>query len=177
MLSSNLKECRKAKGLTQEEFAAKLHVVRQTVSKWETGLSAPDAETLIHISEVLEVPVEVLLGETVAFSEGQTEVAAIAEKLTVINEQLARAAEQKRKAMRMLSVVGLTAVLVLTAWIVLSAVFLHRPSELAMSNPNIIGGADGPTRLLVVSRVSPAAGVIAVIVLAVSAIGIRLSRK
>ena len=169
MLSSNLKECRKAKGLTQEEFAAKLHVVRQTVSKWETGLSAPDAETLIHISEVLEVPVEVLLGETVAFSEGQTEVAAIAEKLTVINEQLARAAEQKRKAMRMLSVVGLTAVL--------SAALLHRPSELAMSNPNIIGGADGPTRLLVVSRVSPAAGVIAVIVLAVSVIGIRLSRK
>ena len=37
MLSENLKNLRKAKGLSQEELAARLHVVRQTVSKWEKG--------------------------------------------------------------------------------------------------------------------------------------------
>lgn len=37
MLSENLKHFRKAKGLSQEELAIKLHIVRQTVSKWEKG--------------------------------------------------------------------------------------------------------------------------------------------
>lgn len=39
MLSENLKHFRKAKGLSQEELAIKLHIVRQTVSKWEKGVS------------------------------------------------------------------------------------------------------------------------------------------
>ncbi|HIT02416.1 MAG TPA: helix-turn-helix transcriptional regulator [Candidatus Enterenecus merdae] len=39
MFSENLKALRKAKGLTQEELAARLHIVRQTVSKWEKGVS------------------------------------------------------------------------------------------------------------------------------------------
>lgn len=47
--------------MSQEEMAVKLHVVRQTVSKWETGHSVPDADILIHISELLEVPVYQLL--------------------------------------------------------------------------------------------------------------------
>ena len=39
MFAENLRALRKAKGLSQEELAARLHVVRQTVSKWENGLS------------------------------------------------------------------------------------------------------------------------------------------
>ena len=39
MLNENLKNIRKTKGLSQEELAIKLNVVRQTVSKWEQGLS------------------------------------------------------------------------------------------------------------------------------------------
>ena len=54
MLHENIKAIRKAKGLSQEELAARLHVVRQTISKWETGLSVPDADLLIAISEALE---------------------------------------------------------------------------------------------------------------------------
>ena len=42
MLNENIKNLRKAKGLSQEELAIKLHVVRQTLSKWENGLSVPD---------------------------------------------------------------------------------------------------------------------------------------
>ena len=62
MLSENIKIIRKSKGLSQEELAERLNVVRQTVSKWEQGLSVPDADLLVSISEVLGVPVSTLLG-------------------------------------------------------------------------------------------------------------------
>lgn len=39
MLSENIRTIRKSKGLSQEELAIRLHVVRQTVSKWEQGVS------------------------------------------------------------------------------------------------------------------------------------------
>ena len=65
MLSENIKALRKAKGLSQEGLAARLNVVRQTVSKWEQGLSVPDADLLIQISAVLETSASTLLGETV----------------------------------------------------------------------------------------------------------------
>ena len=65
MLSENIKTIRKSKGLSQEELAVKVNVVRQTVSKWEKGLSVPDSEMLISLSEALETPVSTLLGETV----------------------------------------------------------------------------------------------------------------
>ena len=65
MLNENLKTIRKSKGLSQQELAVKLNVVRQTVSKWEQGLSVPDSDMLISISEVLEIPVSMLLGENV----------------------------------------------------------------------------------------------------------------
>ena len=65
MLNENIKAIRKSKGLSQEELAIKLNVVRQTISKWEQGLSVPDADMLISISEAFETPVSTLLGETV----------------------------------------------------------------------------------------------------------------
>ena len=66
MLNENIKAIRKSRGLSQEEFAVRLNVVRQTVSKWERGLSVPDSDMLLSVSEVLETPVSVLLGEKVA---------------------------------------------------------------------------------------------------------------
>ncbi|WP_148138287.1 helix-turn-helix domain-containing protein, partial [Olsenella sp. HMSC062G07] len=65
MLNENIKAFRKAKGLSQEELAIRLNVVRQTVSKWEQGRSVPDADMLIALSETLETPVSALLGEAV----------------------------------------------------------------------------------------------------------------
>ena len=69
MLNENIKAIRKAKGLSQQELAVKLNIVRQTVSKWEQGLSVPDADLLIALSQALETPVSTLLGETVMESE------------------------------------------------------------------------------------------------------------
>lgn len=96
MLKDNLKTLRKNKGLSQEELSVKLNVVRQTISKWESGLSVPDAEMLISISEVFETPVSEILGENIEEKE-KNDIKVISEKLEVINEQLSRKQKQKRK--------------------------------------------------------------------------------
>ena len=49
MFHENLRLKRKERGLSQEELASRLHVVRQTISKWEKGMSVPDSEQLIKI--------------------------------------------------------------------------------------------------------------------------------
>ena len=96
MLKDNLKTLRKNKGLSQEELSIKLHVVRQTVSKWESGLSVPDAEMLINISELFEIPVSEILGENIIKKE-KNDLKVISEKLEVINEQLSNYQKEKRK--------------------------------------------------------------------------------
>lgn len=96
MLSVNIKTIRKSKGLSQEELAIKLNVVRQTISKWEQGLSVPDSDMLISLSEALETPVSTLLGESVIESKGD-DLKVISEKLEVINLQLAQRKNARRK--------------------------------------------------------------------------------
>ncbi|MGN0735780.1 MAG: helix-turn-helix domain-containing protein [Anaerovoracaceae bacterium] len=103
MLSENIRTIRKSKGLSQEELAIKLNVVRQTISKWEQGLSVPDSDMLISISEVLETPVSTLLGETVTESEAD-DLKAISEKLEVINLQLAQRKTARRKILHWLCI-------------------------------------------------------------------------
>lgn len=96
MLSENIKSLRKAKGLSQEELSTKLNVVRQTVSKWETGLSVPDCEMLIRLSEILDTSVSALLGENIEAKQ-RNELEVIANKLEAINLELFRQKEQRRK--------------------------------------------------------------------------------
>ena len=98
MLNENIKALRKSKGLSQQDLADKLNVVRQTISKWEQGLSVPDSDLLIALSEALETPVSTLLGETVAESEADT-VKALSEKLEIINLQFARKKALRRSAL------------------------------------------------------------------------------
>ena len=104
MLNETLKAIRKSKGLSQEELAVRLNVVRQTISKWEQGLSVPDSDMLISISEVLETPVRTLLGETVVESKPD-DFKALSEKLEFINLQLAQKKTVKRKFFHWLFIV------------------------------------------------------------------------
>ena len=104
MLQENIRALRKSKGLSQEELAVKLHVVRQTVSKWEKGLSVPDSDMLLALSEALETPVSTLLGETVA-EEAADELKAISEKLEIINLRFARQKDARHKTVRCLLLV------------------------------------------------------------------------
>lgn len=114
MLNENIKAIRKSKGLSQEELAVKLNVVRQTVSKWEQGLSVPDSDMLISISEKLETPVSVLLGETIV-EEKADELKAISEKLEIINLQLSKRNETRRKILTFLFISLFAATLIIFA--------------------------------------------------------------
>ena len=89
MLNENIKRIRKSKGLSQEELAIKLNVVRQTVSKWENGLSVPDSSMLIILANELDTTVSELLGEPVA-EPTTDDLKILSEKLEVINLQLAK---------------------------------------------------------------------------------------
>lgn len=97
MLNENIKALRKSKGISQEELAVRLNVVRQTISKWEQGLSVPDAGMLISMSEIFGTPVSTLLGETIAETKAD-DLSIISEKLEMINLQLARGKEMRQKA-------------------------------------------------------------------------------
>lgn len=110
MLNENMKAIRKSKGLSQEELAIKLNVVRQTISKWECGLSVPDSDMLLSISEALETSVSTLLGETVDPPKAD-DLKVISEKLEVINLQLAQRKTMRRKMLHwlFLSVCAVTA--------------------------------------------------------------------
>ena len=114
MLNENIKTIRKSKGLSQEELAVKLNVVRQTVSKWEQGLSVPDSDMLISLSDALETPVSTLLGENVAKQEAN-ELKAICEKLEVINLQLARRKIARRAALHWLFIPLCAAIIIISA--------------------------------------------------------------
>ena len=122
MLKDNIKSIRKSKGLSQEELAIKLHVVRQTISKWEQGLSVPDAEMLISISEVLETPVSALLGENVSESKVD-DLKAISEKLEIINLQLSQRKKERKKIINWL-LISLCIVIII---IFISLILLNSP--------------------------------------------------
>lgn len=61
MLSDNIKQLRLERAMTQAELAERLHVVRQTVSKWENGSSVPDALMLQKLAEILDTSPDKLL--------------------------------------------------------------------------------------------------------------------
>ena len=102
MLNENIKALRKTKGLTQDELAIRLNVVRQTVSKWEKGLSVPDAEMLQRIAEVFEVNVSQLLGAPINQNEN---IDVIAEQLSRINEQLVLKNNRSRKIWKTIGII------------------------------------------------------------------------
>jgi len=116
MFSENLRAMRKEKGYTQEELAIKLNVVRQTVSKWEKGLSVPDADLLAMISDVLETPVSRLLGEKINEAADKNE---IAEQLAKISEQLAI---KNRRSKKLWKTIGITILVIVALYIVLMVV-------------------------------------------------------
>ena len=99
MLNENIKKLRQAKGLSQEELAIKLNVVRQTISKWENRLSVPDSSMLITLADELDTSVGILLGEPVTEST-PNDLKTISEKLEVINLQLAKRSMAKVKTIR-----------------------------------------------------------------------------
>lgn len=136
MLSENLKTLRRQKGFTQEELAARLNVVRQTVSKWEKGLSVPDAELLTRLAEVLEVPVSTLLGSAIPDDKEPDD---IARQLARINEQLAVKNRRSRRIWRTAAAVLIAVVVI---YLLLIAVSIIAFDKFRVDDP---GTAQVPT--------------------------------
>ena len=106
MFSENLKTLRKQKGFSQEELASRLHVVRQTISKWEKNLSVPDADTLIRLAEILGVSVSELLGSKIETENGNV-TNDVAEQLSRINEQLAMKNRRSRRIWKAIAAIAI----------------------------------------------------------------------
>ena len=121
MFGENLKTLRKQKGFSQEELATRLHVVRQTISKWEKNLSVPDADTLIRLAEILEVSVSELLGAKI---ENENTASDVAEQLSRINEQLAIKNRRSRRIWKIVAII-LAAIILINIFI---AVFFSVPN-------------------------------------------------
>lgn len=120
MLKENIHSLRKAKGLSQEALAEKLHVVRQTVSKWEKGLSVPDAELLLSLAEALDTSVSTLLGETIPEKRQEEEtVGSLSQKLEAINLRLAQKSRNRLRTIRCLLI--FLCVLIAAIFLVLAA--------------------------------------------------------
>lgn len=109
MFGENLKTLRKQKGFSQEELATRLHVVRQTISKWEKNLSVPDADTLIRLAEILEVSVSELLGKKI---ENENTASDVAVQLSRINEQLAIKNRRSRRIWKVIAIIVVVAVVI-----------------------------------------------------------------
>lgn len=118
MLAENIKAIRKQRGMTQEELATRLNVVRQTVSKWEKGLSVPDADLLKRIAEILETDVSTLLGAPISTETNTNE---IAEQLSRINEQLATKARMVKRIWFAVGIVALSIIILTVIWIILGS--------------------------------------------------------
>lgn len=130
MIGENIKTFRKQKGYSQETLALQLNVVRQTVSKWEKGLSVPDAEMLEKLAEVLEVSAADLLGSVQGTSEAGTKAEAaqkidtteIANQLAILNENLAQQARSRQKTRRLVRNLLLSLLIGLAALILIAAI-------------------------------------------------------
>lgn len=109
MFSENLKTLRKQKGMSQEVLAQQLHVVRQTISKWEKGLSVPDAEMLVKIAEIFEIFVSELLGEKIEETKDMNEIAI---QLALLNEQLANKSRRNKRILKTILITIVVVVLV-----------------------------------------------------------------
>ena len=93
MIGDNIKRLRKSSGMSQEELAAELAVVRQTVSKWERGTSVPDAETAARMARLFHVSVNELLD-----AEPGSSVEELTEELARVKEQLTEKSRKERSA-------------------------------------------------------------------------------
>ena len=154
MLSENLKKLRNQNGLSQEELAIKLNVVRQTISKWEKGLSVPDSEMLIRIAEELGTSVTELLGGRLEEKE-HSELKEIAAKLEILNEQFAKRNEHRRKLWRAVFILLGVFVIFSIGYDVIVQIAIRQLMNISNADATsvaIIGGADGPTSILVSSR-------------------------
>ena len=168
MLNENIKKLRQAKGLSQEELALRLNVVRQTVSKWEKGNSVPDAEMLVSIADAFDTSVAILLGDKLHDTEC-TEFQKLAVKLELLTEHILKQAERRRK---ILSFLFITVAVISLSTIIFNFIIL---TPAPPKDITIIGEADGATAIFVAGRLAPL--ILAIPALVIAAVGIYKTKR
>lgn len=125
MFSENLKILRKQKGMSQETLAQQLNVVRQTISKWEKGLSVPDADMLTQIADFFEVSVSELLGSKIEEEKNFNEIAT---QLALLNEQLVNKSRRRHKVFKavIISIAVIILIPIITGIIGMTGAILFR---------------------------------------------------
>lgn len=181
MLQENIRNLRKAKGWSQEELAIKLNVVRQTVSKWEKGLSVPDSQMLIRIADELDTTVAILLDEPPEQDESpaqNAELKEIAVKLEILNEQFAKRSEKQRKTWRTVFIVLGVIVIFVLFYELAGMIHYWTALDAIHENVSVIGGYDGPTNIYVSNgSFHMGAFMIMLMAAALSIIGIYVTRR
>lgn len=151
MLAENIRNLRKAKGLSQDELGVQLNVVRQTISKWEKGISVPDSEMLVRIANALDTTVSTLLDETNQPVD-HSELDVIAAKLEILNSQMVRLHDSRRKIWHIIFILLLCAAAYPLLRCITSYLYLRFLMHSFNQSNAIIGGADGPTTIYVTSN-------------------------
>lgn len=123
MLGENIKTLRKQKGYSQETLASQLNVVRQTISKWEKGISVPDAYMLEQMAELFEVPVSDLLGNNIEEEHASSRDDEIVTQLAILNAQLANQARNRRRTIK-IAVISIIAIFVSMVVLYIGALIL-----------------------------------------------------
>lgn len=145
MLCENLRRARKSRGLSQAELATELSVVRQTISKWEKGLSMPDYERLVRLSEVLEVPMDILLGDgTIPKKQDGMD------QLERLERKIEQEREHRQRQQHRLSIILLLCGGAMLCWSGIPKLFLwsvRHELAAAAAEGAIIGGTDAATAL------------------------------
>jgi len=177
MLQENLKILRTRKGLSQEELADRLNVVRQTVSKWEKGLSVPDSEMLIRIAEVFEVSVGELLGETIQPEPERSELQQLSEKLENLNAMMAERNARSKTLMKIAAICMIVAASVTALVQLVPLVAMSIMVKQHVGSIGVIGGADGPTSIFVAGPDWSGAVIGLLLFAALLVVGIILLRK
>ena len=162
-------QLRKDKGLTQKELADLLHVTDKAVSKWETGKGFPDIKQLEPLARALEVSVV----ELIACERQEREHLTVEEAGQMVTQAMDQS--QKATARRYLRLLKwlLVAIAVGAAYyplcqLIVVILFLRRLGGVpgVSSDVGIIGGADGPTAILV-SSANPIPPLLSGVILAV----------
>lgn len=99
MLKDTIKKLRIQQGLSQDELAERVHVVRQTISKWERGTSVPDADSLMALARALGVSAAELLGES---AMAEKEPRDLAWKTSLLDERVTSESQRLDRLVRSL---------------------------------------------------------------------------
>ena len=99
MLKDTIKKLRIQQGLSQDELAERVHVVRQTVSKWERGTSVPDADSLVALARALGVSAAELLGESAMVEKKPDD---LAWETSLLDERIASESQRLDRLVRAL---------------------------------------------------------------------------